>query len=74
MKLTSNERFEIQARAFEMMTGYTAPGKDCAPGASGHSYEERFGAWDVWKLAHKGCIDALLRSVELEFQDVTDSA
>ncbi len=64
MKLTKIESYEIQAFAFRVMTGYTAPGKDVSPLAYQAPYEERFAAWDEWRNKHAHCILAMLHGFE----------
>jgi hypothetical protein len=57
-------KFEIVARAFELMTGRLAPGKDY-PSACGPINEaERNDTWIEWKDHHEKIIKAMLAAVE----------
>lgn len=64
VKLTKIESYEIQAFAFRVMTGYTAPGKDVSPLAYEAPYEERCAAFDEWRKEHAPCILAMLLAFE----------
>lgn len=55
----TNEQFEILAELFRRATGVMAPGKDCPPGFSTATDEERRAAWTEWLRDR-----ALLRAVD----------
>lgn len=54
--MTAIEEFEIRAKAFRLMTGYLAPGKDCRQ----HDPEVRRAAWEVWIKVYGPCVDAVM--------------
>ena len=63
MKLNANDRFEIEAKAFEIMTGMLAPGKD-EPAASGMDRAIRIETWAEWRTFHNKIVNAMIRAVE----------
>ena len=46
--MNANDRYEIKAEAFRIMTGHMAPGKDPASASYPASFEERMEAWQKW--------------------------
>lgn len=56
----SNARYEIEAHAFNLMTGHMAPGKDSPATAGPTDYEEREREWITWKKTNRICIDAMM--------------
>jgi hypothetical protein len=64
VKLTSCERYEIEAFAFRRITGHMAPGKDVAPAAYEAPYEERAAEWAKWREAYEPVVSAMLHGVE----------
>lgn len=62
--MNANERFEIKARAFQLMTGMMAPGKDC-PAAGGPINEAvRDETWHEWREFHAKIIAAMITAFE----------
>ena len=57
-------RYELRARAFELMTGQLAPGKDAPAEVNGASMEEREQAWREWLEQHFACVEAMLKAVD----------
>ena len=70
--MKANTRFEIEARAFNIMTGHMAPGKDAPAAAGDDDYEERQRAWIEWKQTHSTCINSMILAFEnqLEYMDL----
>ena len=71
--MTSNERFELKARAFNILFGVVAPGKDVPAARGSDDYEARQRLWIDW-LSHNGkTIDAMLTAFDewLEWQKDT---
>ena len=62
--MNSNEKYEITAEAFRLMTGHMAPGKDAASAAYPAPFEERSIAYEVWLESHRRCINAMFLSFE----------
>lgn len=69
MELNAFEKFEIQAKAFHILTGFMHPGKDTSP-LCGASYEERKEAWDAWIKAHAAVVIAMITAVEHTLPDI----
>lgn len=65
MTIDSIERFEIKARAFQIMTGKMAPGKD-VPAAlcRGDDYECREKLWKLWNEAYGKAVDAVISATQ----------
>ena len=62
--MDSNVRFEIQARAFSIMTGMLAPGKDqAAASCGGYTDDQRRQTWEGFRHLHGKAIDAVLTAV-----------
>lgn len=64
MKLTDNERYEVKAEAFRIMTGHMAPGKDAAAASYPEPYEVRRAAFDAWWAQHAEAVRATLIAAE----------
>jgi len=73
--MTGNEKYEIVAEAFRLMTGHMAPGKDASPESYPAPLEERSIAYDIWLEAHRRCINSMLLSFEriMEIEDEATS-
>jgi hypothetical protein len=69
MRLSANERYEIEASAFRIMTGHMAPGKSASPMSYPAPHEERRAAWEEWIEKHGEVIRALMRGIEDFFPD-----
>ena len=67
-KLSVNERFEIKAHVFNLMTGFLAPGKDAPPGV-GYSREERQAAWEVFDISYGDNLRRTLDAVDYVMRD-----
>ena len=63
-KLTPNERYEIRAETFRLMTRHMAPGKDVSPAAYCDEYDVRRAAWEVWQDAYEHAVNAAISAVE----------
>lgn len=72
MKLNALEKFEIQAEAFHILTGFMHPGKDTSP-LCGASYEERKEAWDAWIKEHAPIVIAMMAAFEYTLPDVPNA-
>ena len=72
MKLSTLEKFEIQAYAFHRMTGIMAPGKDESP-CCGISYDERKDKWDAWLKEYSPVVIAMIEAVEYTLLDSEQS-
>ena len=66
--MNANTRYEIEAKAFKLMTGLTAPGKDSPVGENSTAFQERCEAWYRWKSGNIACINAMV----LGFEYVTE--
>ena len=55
-----NTSYEINARAFRMMTGYVAPGKD----SIGSTQDERWGAWNEWLRSNKEILYSIFTALD----------
>jgi len=64
MKLSEITKFDIQAEAFRIMSGYMAPGKDPSILSQPVSYEEREAAYRQWAEIHSECVRAILMAFE----------
>ena len=64
--MNANTEFEIKAKAFEIMTGELAPGKDTpACGYAGcETHSETLSKWKQWNTDHREIISALLKATE----------
>ena len=71
MKLSSLERYEIQAEAFRRMTGHLAPGKDAAAGTS-DDHAERTAIYARWAEIHGECVYAVLDAVDCVLRTAED--
>ena len=67
--MDSNERYEVKAEAFRMMTGQMAPGKDPPRGSYSIPLEERSAMWDNWKCQH----GEIIRAMEIAFERIMES-
>lgn len=65
--LTENERYEIKAEVFRMMTGHSAPGKDDA--AATLSPESRQALFDLWDKAYG---EAVWRTLAVASKTITN--
>lgn len=66
--MTNNQKLEIEARAFEIMTGRMAPFKD-SPSANGPApYAERAEVWREWRQFYGIVIEAMEKAFE-ELED-----
>lgn len=61
------ERFEVTAKAFHIMTGHMAPGKDAPPTSYPAPHEVREAEWEAWNKQHGPCIKAMLRAFAYVF-------
>jgi hypothetical protein len=64
MKLGPNERYEIKAEAFRIITGHMAPGKDASPHSYPASYEERSDAWGKFWSTNIPIAEAMIKAFE----------
>ena len=62
--MTDNERFEVRAETFRIMTGHMAPGKDPSVAAYEFSYKERLAVFNEWINEHDKCVRAMLLAFE----------
>ena len=62
--MDANTKYEIEAYAFNVMTGHVAPGKDSPAAAGGTDYAEREQAWKRWKDTHRECIHAMITAFD----------
>ena len=62
--MTPNTKYEIEARAFQIMTGQMAPGKDSPSAAGPSNLELRRELWDMWQNHYAPVIIALLKAFE----------
>jgi len=62
------EQYEIKARAFQIMTGEMAPGKDVPSCCYSMSFDERSEMWDKWLKENSECINAMMRA----FNDIIE--
>lgn len=70
IRMDNYDKYEIKAKAFRLMTGYTAPGKDPPSGSYPPPYEERQKAWEKWLNDNRQCINAMLQAFERENYDI----
>ncbi len=64
MKLNDNERYEVRAEAFRIMTGHMAPGKDVSPLSYGASYEDGLEAYRDWLAKYGDVTSAMLQAFD----------
>lgn len=62
--MNSNLAFEIRARAFQLMTGKLAPGKDEPAAVNWEDRGDRLAAWMTWLEKYDPCIEAMLNAVD----------
>ena len=67
--MNANTRYEITAKAFDLMTGLMAPGKDAPAALYPITPLERAEAWHSWKKDNQECIDAMITA----FESVTEN-
>ena len=67
--MDSNERYEVKAEAFRMMTGQMAPGKDPPRASYSEPFEDRMVMWDKWVIQHDEVIRAMLLAFERIMED-----
>ena len=73
MKIGPNERYEIKAEAFRIITGHMAPGKDAPSAAYPAPYEERAAIWEsFWTHDHITVADAMILAMSRLFPDDED--
>lgn len=66
--MNANTRYEIKARAFNLMTGHMAPGKDSPAAAGPTDYDERELAWLRWLDTNRHCIESMFQA----FEEITE--
>jgi len=69
MKIDTNTLFEIEAEAFNIMTGHMAPGKDVSASAQSIPYEARLAIWEMWVKQHSEIIFAMKKAFEMVIQE-----
>ena len=62
--MNESEKYDIEARAFQLMTGFMAPGKDSPAAAGPTDMAERRDAWSRWKKLNNRTIWAMLKAFE----------
>ena len=62
--MTSNQRLEIEARAFQIMTGRLAPFKDLPAAASPTDIADVEETWHEWREFHSRIIQAMETAFE----------
>lgn len=55
-RISDQERYEVHAEAFRIMTDMHAPGKDEPPSGPTHSYEDRYDAYTKWLSEHGSAV------------------
>ena len=64
MSMNSNQRLEVEARAFQIMTGRMAPFKDVPAAAGGWDMAERRACWYEWREFNGPIIQAMEAAFE----------
>ena len=72
MKLSSEQRYEIRAETFRIMTGHMAPGKDPPMLSYPSPFEERYQRYEKWSEEFYVVVDAVLLAVERIMEDTPD--
>lgn len=67
--MNTNLKFEIKAKAFEIMTGLLAPGKDCPAACNGSDYGLREDCWKDWNNRYSKVVNAMI----LAFEKITEN-
>lgn len=67
--MTSNERLEIEAAAFQRMTGRMAPFKDSPAACGPTDFADRCECWKEWREFHRTIILAMEKAFEEHLKD-----
>jgi len=62
--MTNNQKLEIEARAFEIITGRMAPFKDSPAAAGLTDHAERAEVWREWRQFYGIVIEAMEKAFE----------
>lgn len=62
--MTQSEKYDVEARAFEIMTGMMAPGKDSPAAAGPTDMAIREETWKDWRDFHDRIIRAMLKAFD----------
>ena len=63
--MDANTKFEIKAKAFQIMTGILAPGKDYPAAVNQPDYDLREESWKDWNLRHGKVVNAMILALSV---------
>jgi len=72
MKLDNITKFEVEAEAFHIMSGYIAPWKYASPYIYLAPHEEREAIYREWAETYDKCVQAMLLAFERVMPDEED--
>ena len=64
-----DERYEVKAEAFRIMTGQMAPGKDPPSASYSKPFDERSAMWEQWRKQN----GEITRAMEIAFERIMES-